>query len=164
TGGTPWSSTPISIASGAAPHLWDVAPHAIGGTPWWSTPISTASEAAPHLWDVATGLDLLALPGRAHELIMSPGRHRLPGRYGDQRDSNSVIWDARTESSDARARRVAGARLRAFLEYPAGRESIPDRAELESRIQRDPVLRPGDRRVALAMLDDFRNAAIVRAA
>ena len=102
-GDTPWGATPIATASEAAPRGEGPQPIISAGSP----PIATASEAAPHLWDVATGLDLFALPGRAHELIMSPDGHRLAGGYGDQKDRNSVIWDARTESSDARARRVA---------------------------------------------------------
>jgi len=63
-----------------------------------------------------------------------------------------------------RSRRVASVRLRSLLERAVARGHIPEREELVEQVRNDSVLSPEVRRIALALVDDFRNAFILREA
>jgi WD40 repeat protein len=114
------------------------------------------------LWDPVTGLQLLSLPEprpwRTGGWGMDPsGRRVVLGQ---------TLWDALPEDSTARTRRVASARLRSWLRLDPDRPRIPTRAVLTERIRRDFLLQlqPDARRVALSLLNEFRDACILREA
>jgi WD40 repeat protein len=117
-------------------------------------------RAGLRLRDPVTGLELLSLPDirpwGSRGWGMDPGGRRVV--------LGQTVWDARPEDAAARSRRVAGARLREWLRPDPDRRRIPTRAELVDRIRRDPLLQPDGRRMALAMLEEFRDASILREA
>jgi hypothetical protein len=112
-----------------------------------------------HAWDTITGLEVFTLKsGRGS--YMSPDGHRLV----HSNEIGRVHRDLRPETPEMRSRRVASVRLRSLLERAVAGGHIPERQELVEQVRNDSVLGPEARRIALALVDDFRNAFVLREA
>jgi hypothetical protein len=94
------------------------------------------------------------------DTYMSSDGHRLV----HSNEIGPVHLDLRPETPEMRSRRVASVRLRSLLERAVAPGHIPEGEELVEQVRDDSVLRPEARRIALALVDDFRNAFILREA